>query len=479
MKKRKRLADIPHPEPVSLAEAPESVQENLLTLLAVDTERALKIRSRVLVTYWEGAYGKIARAIYSYLDEHKKAPGLVHLVDLFPNAKDQESKRLKKVFRMIKRMHEHPSFNADFVMSQLDDFINHQTIKTATRELIGGVQSSSLIDATKVVELRGIMQDALDKTSKSYGGRLLSNITPRNPQFLWWPYLVAGEINIIGGKGHIGKGVMLTDIAARIAKGQAWPDKSGRAPKGRVLWAETEDSFETTIAPRFIGHEVVGKAMKNVLLFNRDEFLQLDLRSFIQENSVKLVVLSPLNPLLQKIKNTNDEMAVRNALIRLHDAVQDTDCAIAAIMHLNKKTDLDAVERLLGSGAYANFSRSILLLNQDEMYKGWRRLVHAKHNLSEEGRNLLFEINNSDSERSQYLYTTWHQVPDGQNADADTFLDRQRSRSNAQKLSDKGKLEIEARWETGEKASVIASDFPVSKRWINELAKKEGWVRGE
>lgn len=480
MKIRKRLADIPHTEPVSLAEIPHALQEDLLTLLIYDTESALKIRSRVSALSFEGIYSDIARSVYPYLDKHRKAPG-AHLDTLLGGKLDKSSKakRLHRALKIIKRIYNAPTFNAEYVMGELDNFVDHQRLKTFTQELLGVFNRQAQIDKSLIAELRGIAQGMVDDTSRSYGGQSAASIVPRDPVFLWHPYLVAGEINIIGGKGGIGKGVMLSNIAAKIVTGGQWPNGSGRAPKGHVLWGEAEDSLETTVVPRLIGNDVGVRALQNITLFNREDFLQLDLKGFVREKGVKLIVLSPLNSFLPKLKNSNDELTVRRALERLHDAVQDTDCAIAAIMHLNKKTDLDSVERLLGSSAFNNFSRSVLLINSDEEHEGWKRLIHAKWNMTEKSRDLLFEISNTDGGRNQYLSVNWHRVPDGQDVDADSFLDRRRARSNAQKLSDKDKRAIKVRWEAGEKANKISDGFPVTKRWINELAKQEGWMRGE
>lgn len=473
------MADIHYAgqRPSDRYQMPENLQEELITLLTFDNERAQKIRARVAATSFEGANKEIAHAIYPYLDEHGKAPG-VHLDTLLgPKLAEPKhgSKRFKRVLRTIKQIYEASSFNPDHVMGKLDDFVQHQSLREATRELLGVFNSNTPIDATTVTQLREIMQTALDHTTRPYGGQLASSISPRDTEFLWHPYLVAGEINIIAGRGNVGKGVMLANIAATVVLGREWPDKSGRAPKGHVLWAEDEDDFASAIVPRLMGNDLSGRLLQRVSLFDRDGYLRLDLKTFVREKDVKLIVLSPLNSFLPNMKNTNDEMAVRAALARLHDAVQGTDCAVAAIMHLSKKTDLDSIERVLGSGAYVNFSRSVLLLNQDQENERLRRVVHAKHNLSERGHDLLFEITNADSERhTQYLYTTWYQVPNGQDVVVDRFLDRG-STKPASKLSDDDKAAIRLRYEDGESAYAIAPDYPVSRQWIAKLARDEGW----
>ena len=51
----------------------------------------------------------------------------------------------------------------------------------------------------------------------------------------------------------------------------------------------------------------------------------------------------------------NSELKVRKALEIIQAAIDPTGCAVLGILHLNKKADLAAIERLLGSVAFANF----------------------------------------------------------------------------------------------------------------------------
>lgn len=107
-------------------------------------------------------------------------------------------------------------------------------------------------------------------------------------------------------------------------------------------------------------------------------------------------------------------------------AVDGSLCALIGIAHLNKKTDLDAIERLLGSVAFANFVRSVVLIACDKELPDTRRWVHAKYNLSVRGDDLLFRTANvSEDARDQFVRVDW-QIPTGDNVDADAFFDRRK-----------------------------------------------------
>ena len=85
---------------------------------------------------------------------------------------------------------------------------------------------------------------------------------------------------------------------------------------------------------------------------------------------------------LNVLKDIIGELGVRKTLEALQEAIENTRCAAIGICHLNKKTDLGAVERVLGSVAFVNFSRSALLVAKDHDDDAAVRLAHGKYNLS-------------------------------------------------------------------------------------------------
>ena len=110
---------------------------------------------------FEETYNEIARSIYIYLDEHGKAPG-VHLDTLLGPKTDetksktkQRSERYKRVLGTLKRIREEDSFNPDYTMQKLDDFVHNvrdhalasvfnpgTTPESGDRRAIGGTGSS-------------------------------------------------------------------------------------------------------------------------------------------------------------------------------------------------------------------------------------------------------------------------------------------------------------------------------------------------
>jgi hypothetical protein len=80
------------------------------------------------------------------------------------------------------------------------------------------------------------------------------------------------------------------------------------------------------------------------------------------------------------------------------------------LCHTNKKADLSAIERLLGSVEYVNAARSVLLLRKEPEEQHLVRVMHAKANYSAKAGDLLFRSYNTepkDHPKGQYIAIKW------------------------------------------------------------------------
>jgi AAA domain len=151
-------------------------------------------------------------------------------------------------------------------------------------------------------------------------------------------------------------------------------------------------------------------------------FAGLDLRAYILANGIRLIVLSPCVSFLA-LTDINSELGVREVLEKLQAAIEGTGCAVLGICHLNKKADLAAIERLLGSVAFSNFVRCVLLVAPENVEDRTFRLVHAKHNLSWKGDDLLFTPKHvGEDPRDQFVKLEWSRP--AANVDAEALFDR-------------------------------------------------------
>lgn len=226
--------------------------------------------------------------------------------------------------------------------------------------------------------------------------------------FLFAPYVPAGQITILAGPPGCGKGTIAADLAARVTRGEPLPHSSGVpfAPRN-VLWCESEDSQEHTLSPRL---EAAGADLPRVKLAKIGDPALADLRQTIINNNVGLVVLSPFVSFIPGLEDANSELATREALQRTLAAVEGLPVALLPIMHPNKQTGLPALNRILGSTAFVAFVRSVLIVGgtDDE-----RRFVHAKHNLSKRGPDLIYSIvDEGPAPADGMIRVQWQLAPD-------------------------------------------------------------------
>ncbi len=244
---------------------------------------------------------------------------------------------------------------------------------------------------------------------------------------MWHPYVPANQITLLGGKGGSCKGLVAMSFSASITRPKPWPDGTMPLEPGNVLWCETEDPWHEVIVPREMAADV---DRNHFWLATRDWFVSLldqsgALRAYIVKNRVGLVVLSPMVSFL-KLDDLNSELDVRAVLERLQAEIEGTGCAVLGIAHLNKKPDLAAIERLLGSVAFSNFVRCVLLVAPESVEDHTYRMVHAKHNLSWKGDDWLYTPKHTGQgpATDQYVKVEW--AKPAANVDANSMFDKKK-----------------------------------------------------
>ena len=71
-----------------------------------------------------------------------------------------------------------------------------------------------------------------------------SEVTPKKTEWIWPNRFPRGQLSLLAGNGGLGKSTVLLDLAARITRGAQWPDNSGTAKRGSVLYFSAEDSTD-------------------------------------------------------------------------------------------------------------------------------------------------------------------------------------------------------------------------------------------
>lgn len=118
-----------------------SLQENLLTLLAFDAVRAPTIRQSIELARYGGPYRVLAARIYSHLDHFKQPPG-DHLPDILADKLEGKDKDEAAIYEdIIHSLHQaKPGINAEYVMTQMMTFIKRQSLRSLAIDFAKAVQ---------------------------------------------------------------------------------------------------------------------------------------------------------------------------------------------------------------------------------------------------------------------------------------------------------------------------------------------------
>jgi DNA polymerase I-like protein with 3'-5' exonuclease and polymerase domains len=245
-----------------------------------------------------------------------------------------------------------------------------------------------------------------------------------------WPGRFAlKKIGLIVGLPDEGKGLVFSDIAARITRGDRWPCGEGQAPLGNVIMLSAEDDVADTIVPRLkaAGADCtrvhILKMIReggNERMFSLVSDLNALRRKIIEIGDVKVVMIDPITAYLGVGKVDSFRATdVRAILSPLKVLAEELHVAIIGIMHFNKKTDITSVLlRISDSLAYGAAARHVYgVVNDPDNFR--RLFVKGKNNLARfEQPTLAFGIDErevgADKRTGNSIrrpFIVWHDEP--------------------------------------------------------------------
>ena len=115
------------------------------------------------------------------------------------------------------------------------------------------------------------------------------------------------------------------------------------------------------------------------------------LEQIVVENEIALVVLDPINSFLSAKIDAHRDAEIRRVLDPLAALCARRHFAALAVVHLNRRTDTDVLNRITGSGGYGGSARSILTFGKHPE-DDTQRVVAAEGNWQRENRSELFEL---------------------------------------------------------------------------------------
>ena len=227
----------------------------------------------------------------------------------------------------------------------------------------------------------------------------LSEVQQTEVDWLWYPYIPFGKLTIIQGNPGEGKTFFAMQLAAACTNRKFLPQMEPFEPFN-VIFQTAEDGLGDTIKPRLISVEA---DPERVLVIDDTEnpltLADQRIEKAIRENNARLVIIDPLQAFLGANVDMNRANEVRPIFRRLAEMVQNTNCAIVMIGHLNKASGSQSTYRGLGSIDITAVVRSLLFIGKVKNDPTTRVIVHEKSSLAPPGQSLAFSLGDENGFR--------------------------------------------------------------------------------
>lgn len=229
------------------------------------------------------------------------------------------------------------------------------------------------ISRVEADEQRGSSQSR-EKPATGSAGRALNLVDLNDVQEepIFWAIqdvIPLGTLTILSGTADVGKSTLLAAWVTQIMSGTAQGDLDGPAT---VLTAIGEDDLGRVLKPRMraAGADLGSGRLQVISITNdgRDTALQLRddldaIREAVVATGARVLVLDPIISYVDGDPNATKD--VRAALDPVRDMATELNIAIIAVHH-HKKGVGNAAEKLSGSHAWRDASRSHILVVKDE-----------------------------------------------------------------------------------------------------------------
>jgi hypothetical protein len=206
------------------------------------------------------------------------------------------------------------------------------------------------------------------------------------------------------GKPGEGKSFLTCDLAARISRGENWPDRAANQ-SGSVLLLTAEDDPADTIRPRLDAHgadcrrisllravrqvDEDGERLERLITLADVGCIESALRRM---PDCRLVVIDPIGAYLGGGTDAHRDNEVRSVLAPIASLAERYGPAVLVVAHRRKSAGTHADDLALGSRAFTGIARAVWHLSRDPENGKRRLLLPGKNNLADEGAGLAFTI---------------------------------------------------------------------------------------
>jgi hypothetical protein len=211
--------------------------------------------------------------------------------------------------------------------------------------------------------------------------RSLEEVDMRSIEWLEKPLWQRSAFELLAGAKGAGKGTYLAALAARITRAG-----------GNVLFVSTEDSTAIDLKPRLVAAGADISRCFDIPMHVRlpdDVFALMDLA--IELGGVEMLVIDPVANHLGD-RDSNSDAQVRDAIAPLNWLADKLGCLVIGVRHPGKDRSRGAVQSVLGSTAWVDTPRAVVMIVADDEDPTLRHIQVVAGNRSVNGSAQAFRI---------------------------------------------------------------------------------------
>lgn len=196
-------------------------------------------------------------------------------------------------------------------------------------------------------------------------------------KFLWYPYMLDNNVNIVGGEAGTGKTWFLCALMAAVTTGQ--PDgMPGRLDKkGKVIYAGGEDG-NAVMRERL---EHVGADLEKVMLIEkRFDALGEDFKQLVREEKPALIIFDPLLSYVSDKSDPNKYTAAKALMDNIREFARVAKTSVVCVIHPPKKDEYRLIHRFTGSGGFVDAARAVTYVGYHPDVSNKRVVIQPKNN---------------------------------------------------------------------------------------------------
>ena len=322
--------------------------------------------------------------------------------------------------------------------------------------------------------------------------RFGNTIKPQRVKWLWDDHVPLGKITLYAGNPDNGKSLAAMDLAARVTTGAQFPNEAANSlPPSEVLMLLGEDDLDDTAVPRLMAAHADMKKIHFLEAVRRPDNSDCEVRldwdlpaieaQLEAHSDIRLIIIDPISNYLGEVSMIAEQEA-RSILIPLKRIAARLGIAVVIVMHLNKKSELDAISRVGGAMAFIGVARCSWMFIRDASteegeVKDSFTMARIKNNLTKaSGSGLAYHIEGRQIPMNEHESMLAPAVVWGDmvNKTADDVLEEKRSkRGPGRPEGVHPKLQEAMNW-----LEMALQYGPVASKTLYKAAKEEKNIAG-